>query len=128
MVVADTSVWVSALRDASTAEAITLRRLLDQGRVALAAPVKIEILGGSRRFDLPRLRRVLSSLPCWLPDEATWRLLELWVDTTVRAGERFGVTDLLIGAIAEQRGGEVWSLDRDFDRLARLDLLRLHRR
>jgi predicted nucleic acid-binding protein len=126
MIVVDTSVWVAALRNGSSAEGAGLRRLLDQDLVALAAPVKFEILAGAKRGDLPKLRRVLSALPCWLPDAETWALIDSWIDVAVRGGERFGIADLLIGAIAEQQGAEVWSLDGDFRRLARLDFLRVH--
>ena len=127
MIVVDTSVWIAALRNGSGPEAAALRDLLDLDLVAIAAPIRVEILGGSKRTDLPRMRRVLSALPCHRPDEATWDLIEVWVDAAVRAGERFGVADLLIGALAEQNGCAIWSLDGDFDRLAELDLLRLHR-
>jgi predicted nucleic acid-binding protein len=126
MVVVDTSVWVAALRDDTSCEADRLRALLEDDLAALAAPVRVEILAGSRRSDLPRLRRVFSALPCWFPDRETWSLIDTWIDRTVDAGERFGVADLVIAAIAEQRGAELWSLDRDFQRLARLELVRLH--
>jgi predicted nucleic acid-binding protein len=62
-----------------------------------------------------------------VPTESTWELVESWLDPAARAGERFGVTDLLIGALAAERAAPLWSLDHDFERMARLDLIRLHR-
>lgn len=125
MIVVDTSVWVAALRSRSSVNAKTLSRLLDEDRVALAAPVRIEILSGASRSDYALLRRLLSALPVWYPDRTTWDLAESWIEVASRKGERFGVADLLIGALATEREAQIWSLDRDFDRLAGLGLARL---
>jgi len=103
-----------------------LNALLDRQQAAMAAPVRLEILGGASAATLPTLRRVLSGLPVFYPSRDTWDLLDLWVVKAARAGERFGIGDLLIGAIAAERGGLVWSLDADFKRMARLKLIRLH--
>jgi predicted nucleic acid-binding protein len=127
MIVVDTSVWIASLRNGSGREAAALRDLLDRDLVAMAAPIRMEILCGSKHSDLPRMRRLLSALPCFRPNDETWDLIDTWLDATVLAGERFGAADLLIGAIAEQNGCAIWSLDRDFGRLDALDLLRLHR-
>ena len=126
MILVDTSVWVRALRAALNREAAGLRTLLDADEVALATPVRIEILAGAPARDQPRLRRLLSALPCWPPAPSTWRLVESWLEPIARAGERFGVVDLLIAAVAAEHEVEIWSLDRDFERMARLNLVRVH--
>ncbi len=126
MIVVDTSVWVAALRRATSSEAQHLEALLDTDQVALVAPVRIEILSGASRRDRPRLRRALSALPVFFPGESTWALVEKWVDHGGDAGQRFGVADLLIGAIAAERGATVWSLDADFARMERLKMVRRH--
>ena len=127
MTFVDTSVWVDAFRGRNAALSERLRALLDAREVALAAPVRVELLSGASRRSLATLRRVLSALPVYYPTETTWALLEVWVDRAVGAGQRFGVGDLLIGAIAAENGGAVWSFDADFARLARLGLVRTHR-
>ena len=127
MILVDTSVWVAALREGRSVEAADLSRLLDRDRVALAAPVRIEILSGASARDLPRLRRLLSALPLLVPAASTWNLLDTWIPRTVAAGQRFGFADLLIGALAAERNAAVWTLDRDFQRLADLGLIELRR-
>lgn len=103
-----------------------LGRLLDDEQVALAAPVRLELLAGASRAMLPRLRRLLSALPVFYPTEATWGRLDAFVERAVGAGERFGFGDLMIGAICSEQGGVLWSHDADFRRMARLGLVRLH--
>ncbi|MGH9412006.1 MAG: PIN domain-containing protein [Vicinamibacterales bacterium] len=123
MIVVDTSVWIAALRSAAGREAGALQALLDSDEVALAAPVRLEILGGASKEDRRRLRRVLSALPMLYPTDDTWRLLDAWIEKTAAAGDRFGFGDLLIAALAAEIGSLVWSLDSDFRRMERLKLV-----
>ena len=126
MICPDTSVWIEAFRDADSLDASELSALLDDSQVALAVPVRVEILSGASRRDRTRLRRVLSALPLYLPDADLWSRIDGWVDHAVDAGERFGVADLLIAAIATGRGAKIWSNDTDFKRMARLGFVELH--
>ena len=126
MIFVDTSVWVSFFRGKPEDPAERLAGLLDEDRVALAAPVRIEILSGVSAKNLPRLRCLLSALPVFYPDRSTWERMETWTERASVQGERFGFGDLMIGAIATQHDGEVWSFDADFARLHKLGFLRTY--
>jgi predicted nucleic acid-binding protein len=127
VVVVDTSVWIEFFRGSNTAVVEHLGRLLDQGQVLLAAPVRLEILTGATRNEATMLRRVLSALPLLVPGDATWSKLEAWVERGRKAGQRFGAMDLLIAGIADDHHASLWSMDEDFTRMARFGFVVLHR-
>jgi len=126
MIVVDTSVWVSALRSPRSPEAPVLSALLDADEVALPVPVRLELLAGVSIRDHDKLRRTLSALPLAVPADETWKTVERWIARAVRAGQRFGLGDLVIGALASDLGALVWSLDADFRRLQKLKLVELY--
>jgi predicted nucleic acid-binding protein len=127
VVFVDTSVWVSYLRSGEPSVVAELDGLLEDRRLALAAPVRLELLSGAAKASVHQLARLLGALPTFHPSPDTVALAEGWVEKAGRAGHRFGAVDLLIGAIAAERGGQVWSLDADFQRLERLGLVKRHR-
>ena len=125
MIAVDTSVWVAALRRPGLGA--THRSLLfDRDEVLLPAPVRLRSSSRVSHTDRPRLRRLLSALPVAYPGAETWERLDQWVEQASEAGERFGFADLLIGALAAESGVPIWSMDSDFERLARLGLVELH--
>jgi len=126
MILIDTSVWIDYFRGADQELVEHLQRLLDEDQTALAMPVRIELLAGSSKKDFSRLRRALSALPTFIPGESTWRVIESWVESALLKGERFGVMDLLIAALAAENGLGLWSLDSDFDRMQKLGFARLY--
>ena len=123
MIVVDTSVWIFALRSASGPEAIALRSLLDADEVALAVPVRTELLMGARAGDRKKLAKELKGLPLLYPTDESWRTIDSWTERASRAGMTFGIGDLLIGVLAADIGGLVWSLDSDFERMEKLKLV-----
>jgi predicted nucleic acid-binding protein len=126
VIVVDTSIWVATLRSSASPLVPVLQRLLDNDDVALAIPVRIELLSGASSSDRPKLRRALSALPVIYPTEATWETIDEWIDRAGRSGQRFGFGDLLIGALAAELDALVWSLDDDFERMSRLRFVGLY--
>lgn len=124
MIVVDTSVWVAAARQPEQMEAQVLRTLLDADEVAVALPVRIELLSGIPKHERRAFRRAFSALPVVFPTEETWSLLEQWVPHATDAGHRFSVPDLLIAALANELGALVWSLDHDFEAMEKLGFVR----
>jgi predicted nucleic acid-binding protein len=123
VIVVDTSIWIRALRSTAAAEAITLRSLLEADEVALAAPVRSELLMAARLTDRTRLERELKGVPLLYPSDDSWRTLDRWTLIASRSGATFSVSDLLIGVLTTEIGGLVWSADSDFSRMAALKLI-----
>jgi len=128
VIVVDTSVWVDYFRYPTSVVVAELQAKLDEDEVALVAPVRVELIGGAGRQDVARLKRVLSALPSWLPTGATWATMESWAEKGGAREQRFGMGDLLIGAIAAEHDAKVWSFDADFARMERMGFVQLHRR
>ena len=127
MIFVDTSVWVEALRDRSCESFRHLDQLLDSDNVAMPIPVRVELLGGVSRAQRASLARALSGLPVYYPTDATWIRIDGWVQLATEQGQRFGFADLLIASLAAQAALPLWSLDRDFGRMADLGFIELHR-
>lgn len=94
--------------------------------MALALPVRLELLARTARRDRVAFRRVYGALPQLHPSAATWIPIPGWLEQANDAGECFDLVDLLIAAMAAEIGGLVWSLDKDFERMERLKLVSLY--
>ena len=127
MIVVDTSVWVAARRHPAGEVSEALRSLLDADEVVLALPVFLELWAGTAKADRRAFRRAFSGLPLLVPTEETWGPLDDWIARAGDAGERFALTDLVIARLADEVGALLWSLDRDFERMAKLKLVHRYR-
>lgn len=124
MIVVDTSVWIAASRQSQVSRVLT--ELLEADEVALALPVRLEILAGTARHQRAAILRTLRSVPQLYPTEETMESLQSWVERAADAGQTFALADLLIAAMASEIGGLVWSLDKDFERMEQLGLVSLY--
>ena len=131
-VIVDTCVWSLALRRRAVAEESPivhdLEQLVGEGGAVLIGPVRQELLSGIRsRAQFEILRERLRAFPDLRLETADFE----------RAAEHFGTarsralqgsnTDFLICAVAERRDLPVFTTDKDFDRLAEVLPIRLHR-
>jgi predicted nucleic acid-binding protein len=126
VIVVDTSVWIDANRRPDGNSATTLKALLDADEVALAWPVRVELVAGVVRRNRSAFLRGLSSLPVLRPSDDTFRFIDRWVPAAADKGLRFGLADWVIAALASEAGALVWSLDDDFRALERLKVVRLY--
>jgi predicted nucleic acid-binding protein len=126
VIVVDTSVWIAATRDPASELATILDGLIDADEACLVLPVRLELLSGLGARDRRILRRGMAALPVAVPTEGTWNTVERWIESGGDAGQRFALIDLVIGALSHELTALVWSLDRDFERMAALGFVHLY--
>jgi predicted nucleic acid-binding protein len=127
LILVDTSVWIDFFSSSPGRAGRELRRLIEEVEpFALAGVVVTEVLQGLTR-DVRRIERNLSM----------WELLEPLGFSTYREasaisrlarsrGVSLTTIDTLIAAIALEHHASLFSLDKDFSRVARITALRLH--
>jgi predicted nucleic acid-binding protein len=127
LILVDTSVWIEFFSVSPGRAGSELRLMIEEVEpFALAGVIVTEILQGIRR-DVHRIERYLS----------LWEMLEPRGFSTYREasaisrlarskGISLTTIDTLIAAIALEHRATLFSLDKDFSRIARLTPLRLH--
>ena len=124
MIIVDTSVWIAAKR--SDRVRAVLEGLVEADEAAMPLPVRLELLAGTPRKERRAFLASSSGVPQVVPTDKTWTPLVGWVGRAADAGEHFALSDLLIAALADEIGALVWSLDRDFERMEKLEIVRLY--
>ena len=131
MIVVDTTVWIDFFGAKETPFDLHLTRLIEQGEsLGLTDLVYCEVLQGIRdEMDFVRLRGILQSYPI-----LRMRGLHLFEQAAgiYRDCRRRGLTirktiDCLIAATCLENDAELYHNDRDFDAIARVRDLKIHR-
>lgn len=126
MICIDTSVWVAAQRARHPKVIAALDRVLDNEDVVLPIVVRMELLAGVARRQQNRIGTDLSALALAFPVRGTWERIEAWLFDAAAHGKQFGILDLVIAALAAERGARVWSLDHAFATMAALGWIELY--
>jgi predicted nucleic acid-binding protein len=128
VILVDTSVWIDFFSTSPGGAGEELRRMIEEAEpFALTGVIVMEILQGLGR-DVSRMEHFLSM----------WDLLEPRGFSTYREAASIsrvarskGITlktiDTLIAAIALEHHASLFSLDKDFSRIARITPLQLYR-
>ena len=124
MIIVDTSVWIAAKR--SDRVRAVLEGLVEADEAAMPLPARLELLAGTPRKDRRAFLESCGGVPQVVPTDETWKPLRGWVERAADDGQHFALSDLLIAALAEEIGGLVWSLDKDFERMEKLRMVRLY--
>jgi predicted nucleic acid-binding protein len=118
VILADTSVWINALREGESAERLALDALLAQQELAMTGVVLSELLQGTRApQEFTRLATRLRSLPFLLDTIETWTKAAELAISLRRLGLFVPLTDLEVAAVAMEHHCEIYTLDDHFNRI-----------
>jgi predicted nucleic acid-binding protein len=130
-VLPDTPIWSAAFRrggEAANAYRVELAKLVNQGIVELAGPIRQEILSGIRdsaQFTAVRDRlRAFSDLPIQTGD---YEEAAVCYNRCRSAGIQGSFTDFVICAVSLRHELEIFTDDRDFQNYQRILPIRLYR-
>jgi predicted nucleic acid-binding protein len=121
MVIVDTSVFVRHFRGGDDSQ---FKELLLNDQILLSSFVRLELLQGVRKTELRHLTHVLGGLEPLLPaGETLFIEAEKMLHRLKSSGLVVGIVDLLLAAEANQQKCPIYSLDRIFEKLAKLRLV-----
>lgn len=128
MVLIDSSVWIEALRRQGRLDVkVALEALLEAYEAQLCAPVRLEVMGGSRKEERRMIGSYFSIIPyrAVTPDDweraisLAWRLRD--------AGLTVPWLDVLIASLAIHDGVRLYTIDAHFEKIEQIAGLALYR-
>jgi len=127
LILVDTSVWIDFFSPSPGRGGGELRRMIEEVEpFALTGVVVTEILQGLRR-DVQRIEHYLSLWEMLEPRGfSTYREASMISRLARAKGISLTTIDTLIAAIALEHHASLFSLDKDFSRIARMTPLRLY--
>jgi predicted nucleic acid-binding protein len=127
MILVDTSVWIDFFRASPGPAGMELRRMIQVTEpLALSGIIVAEILQGLRS-DVARIERFLGLWDILEPNAlSTYRQAAAISRLARSKGLTLTTIDSLIASVAIENHARVFTLDKDFSRLARITSLQLH--
>ena len=126
-VLPDTSVWVDYLRGRDPSTVAALDAYLERESVLVCGPVVAELLAGTTPLQREDVWLAIGSLPWADLDRAAWREVGEVANDLRRGGVSVPLTDVVIAVATARSDAELWTRDRDFERIRQaLPTLQLH--
>ncbi len=127
MILVDSSVWIDFLRFSPGPGGSELRRMIEESEpFALTGVVVAEVLQGLTR-DVETIEQLLAQCDVLEPAGfQTYREAAAIYRTARSRGISLTTIDTLIAAIALEHGASVFTLDRDFSRIAAITSLAVY--
>lgn len=127
MILVDTSVWIDFFSNSPGRAGFQLRRMIEDAEpFSTTGVIVTEVLQGLKR-DVHQIERYLALWDMLEPREfGTYRSAAMIFRQARSSGISLTTIDALIAAIALEHRATLFTLDKDFSRVARIAPLRLH--
>jgi predicted nucleic acid-binding protein len=114
-ILVDSSIWVKFFRAPHAPEAVHLDGLLQTKVVRTCAPVRVEVLSGTRTpRERMQLHEFFRAIPLLDPPTDFWDQVEDARFALARRGHQTSLVDLMIACTARHHRAALWTLDEDF--------------
>jgi len=126
MILVDSSVWVEGLRrDGKVEIKLLLGKLLENNLVATCEPVKLEILGASRKTERKALDAYFFDIHSLQTDEDIWDDAINLSRSLMDKGYKVPWNDILISSIAKASNVPIYTLDKHFQLIKKINKVNL---
>jgi predicted nucleic acid-binding protein len=116
LILIDTCIWVPFFNRPASDEKRCVDELLDDGSAAIVGHVLYEVLVGFRRDEQADwVASALGGVTVLEPTRDEWRAAARLGRQMIGVGHRLPLTDILIAALAIERGMAVYTVDPHFD-------------
>lgn len=126
MILVDSSVWVEGLRkDGNKGTKQVLGRMLESNMVTTCGPVRLEILGAARKNERKVLDLYFDNIPIIETDDTIWEEAIILSRAVLDKGFKIPWNDLLIAAISKKADIPVYTLDKHFQQIKKVNKIKL---
>jgi predicted nucleic acid-binding protein len=121
----DSSVWIEFFRRSKSTPA--LAHLVRSNQAWVTDIIRVELLSGTRsEAEYRMLENRLTSIPILPEPDEFWNRVALARFKLARRGIQAAVTDVSIAVLASLHSCVLWTLDRQFNAIAKIPPLRLY--
>jgi predicted nucleic acid-binding protein len=126
-ILVDTSLWIEFFKNASSTKTAALKKLISIDQVVIAGPVLVELYQGARSLsELKGIKTALSVLHALDTNESIWEKGGMLSFELKRKGLTMKTMDIILASLAIHHNCYLYSLDKDFETIARYSNLMLY--
>ncbi len=128
-ILVDSCVWITAARQQkdNLVVKLALEALLNEYVACWCGPVKLEVLGATRKESRRRMSAFFQVIPYLRWDDTMWEEAKILSCQLRDNGHNFPWNDILIAVIAKKHNAWIYSIDKHFELMSPYTGVHLYR-